>query len=243
MKKIYRFKEIGSTQDKAKELASRKVPGGIVVVADTQAGGKGRFGREWLSPVGGLWFSRVLYPEISPGEVPRLTMLAGVAVAEAVKTYCGVELKLKWPNDVVHEGKNGIMKAGGILTEAVLVRKKVEYAVMGIGINVNNTVGDRESPAVSLKQLAGTKLGIEGLLKEVLRQFDNYYLVFTQSGIGPVWERYRELSATIGRKVVVDCGNKIREGAVSDIQSDGALVLKSGGKKIKILAGDIRILR
>ncbi len=241
--KIYKFKEIGSTQDKARELAGRNAPEGIVVVADSQSGGKGRFGREWLSPKGGLWFSMLIYPDISPADAPKLTMLAGVAVVDAIKIFCGVKLGIKWPNDIVFIGKkDDCKKVSGILTEASFKKRKVDHVIIGVGINVNNTVDKKEIPAASLLGITGRMISVESLLREILRQFENYYHVFTESGIGPVWEKCRELSVMTGKRVIIERDEGKVEGVVTGIREDGALEMESNGKRITVLAGDIKVL-
>jgi len=244
MRKIYHFDEVDSTQSVMKGLAEEKVPDRSVVFADVQTDGKGRFGRKWVSPAGGLWFSMVLYPQMEPEEAVKLTIIAGIAAVETVKELAGIELKLKWPNDIVHEDAGGgIHKAGGILTETVLGRKKIKYAVIGMGINVNNDMGKEKTGAVSLKKLCGRKIRIKELLKEIITKFDNYYQVLASGGFEPVVEIYRKLSLLTGRKVTVDSGGRTLSGTVKAIDADGSLILATAEGEKKLFAGEVSIVK
>ncbi|NTW05163.1 MAG: biotin--[acetyl-CoA-carboxylase] ligase, partial [Peptococcaceae bacterium] len=131
---IYYFKTVQSTNQEARRLAQEGVPHGALIIAEEQTGGKGRFGRVWFSPKTlGIWASLVLRPEISPENAPPVTMLAAVAVAVAVENITGIALGIKWPNDLLYENK----KACGILTEMNGEMDKVNFLILGLGINVN----------------------------------------------------------------------------------------------------------
>ena len=244
MKKIYWFKKVTSTQDKARSIAGKATGKGAVIASSVQTAGRGRFGKEWFSPKGGLWFSILLYPEISPKEASMLTMVAGVAVIETLKVFYDIKVEMKWPNDiVVKDKKGGLRKVGGILTEASIKNKKLEYVIIGAGINVNNNIDRKALKASSIRTISGRKLDLKKLLNKILMCFDTYYFIFIQSGRKTIIDKCRELMALTGRKVIVDNGGKLIKGIVSGIADDGSLLLKSGGKRIKILAGEVKLMK
>lgn len=244
MRKIYWFTKVTSTQDKARDIAGKATGKGAVIASLAQTAGKGRFGKEWFSPKGGLWFSILLYPEISPKEASMLTMVAGVSVIEALKVFYDIKVEMKWPNDIViKDKKGGLRKVGGILTEASIKNKKLEYVIIGTGINVNNLVDMKVFKAISIKGIAGRKLDLKKLLNKILMCFDTYYFIFMQNGRKIIIDKCRELMVLTGREVVVDNGGKLIKGIVSGIGEDGSLLLKSGGKRIKVFAGEVSLTK
>jgi BirA family biotin operon repressor/biotin-[acetyl-CoA-carboxylase] ligase len=152
---LYLFQRIGSTNDEARRLAQAAAPEGLLVVAEAQTAGRGRAGRRWLTPAGSaLAFSLVLRPAIPPAQATRLTMIAGLAVCEAIELVTGLPVSLKWPNDIWLAGQ----KAGGILVETATTAgddQPVEYAVVGIGLNVH------EAPPASAVDFPATALSLQ----------------------------------------------------------------------------------
>ncbi|WP_297467211.1 biotin--[acetyl-CoA-carboxylase] ligase, partial [Thermococcus sp.] len=158
--KVIRFTEVNSTNDYAREIAE-EVPEGTVVVAKRQTSGRGRNGRNWASPEGGLWMTAILKPMASPEHVPKLVFVGALAVVDTLAKY-GIPAELKWPNDVLVDGK----KIAGILSEC----KLHHFALLGIGLNVNNDIPEElKGTAVSIKDLLGREVNLDEVLQRVLR--------------------------------------------------------------------------
>lgn len=239
--RIERFKDVTSTQDVAKELAEAGAAEGTVVVAERQDKGRGRLGRKWLSPSGGLWFSIILRPNIPANDASRLTLMAAVAIAGALRDQAGIEAHIKWPNDVLVNGK----KVCGILTEGGVRGHVLEYVAIGIGIDVNNNVDDLPSellvPATTLKDEAGQELDLSELLNCCLRSLETEYKDLHEFNL--ILSRWRMLSAVIDQRVSVSEQMKSVEGKAIDIDETGALLVADDNGTIhKILTGDLKIL-
>ena len=220
------FKEVDSTNRVAKELSE------AVVMAERQTAGRGRLGRQWMSERGGLYFSMALSPGLPVSEVPKLTLTAGVAVAEALSF---ANARLKWPNDVLVEGK----KVCGILSEVVGEDLSVKV-VVGIGVNVSNPVPEN-IPATNLIQL-GYDADILDVFELVIDRFSRRYAQLISGEWEEIRERWVELSDTIGRRVKVSVGGKSHEGVAVGIDSDGALLIEDGGLK-RIFSGECFYVR
>jgi BirA family biotin operon repressor/biotin-[acetyl-CoA-carboxylase] ligase len=167
-----------STNGLAKELASRGARDGTVVVAGAQTCGRGRLGSEWVSPAGGLWFSVVLRPGVEPSDVIKLVFVAGLAVAKALCELCGLDVAVKWPNDVLVRGK----KVCGILAEMSTRGRGVDYVVLGIGVNANFEVSALPERlwhgATSLRTELGRRICLERLLRVILEELEGAYDLF-----------------------------------------------------------------
>ena len=231
-------KETTSTQEIAKALASQGVAEGTITVAETQSGGRGRVGRQWSSPQGGIYFSIVLRPDMKPSEALRLPLVAGVAVAQAVKRNTKIAPKLKWPNDIMIQDR----KVGGILTEMGAEMDSLNWVIVGIGLNVNTShksfPEDVEGIATSLMEAGGKSIPRVKLLQDILVEFESLYGELAKSGFEPIRARWKALSNTIGANVVVSMPTEQITGLAIDIDSDGALILKKeNGSLEKIIAG------
>jgi BirA family biotin operon repressor/biotin-[acetyl-CoA-carboxylase] ligase len=236
-RRIEYYEEVGSTNDIARELASKGAPEGTLVIAERQTKGRGRLGREWLSPRGGLWFSIILRPKLAPGEVARLALMLGVVVARVLNAY-GLRCRLKWPNDVLVRGR----KVCGILTEIDAEMDRVNYVVAGIGINVNNEVRDFPAEfrhaATTMKAELGREVARAPLLRHLLEELEEYYGRLAREDQA-VLEEWRELSSTLGKRVRVVTQSRTLEGIALDIADDGALLLQlEDGRVERILSGD-----
>ncbi|MFA6384553.1 MAG: biotin--[acetyl-CoA-carboxylase] ligase, partial [Candidatus Omnitrophota bacterium] len=236
-KAVYYYDHIASTMDAATQLAQDKAPEGTVVVAETQTSGRGRLGRSWASPkYKGLYFSVIVRPDTSVSEVASITLMAAVSVCEAVRRICGFETRIKWPNDIFLENK----KLGGILTEMNAGIGRVNYCVIGIGVNVNGDKKTLVDGAVSLAQQSGGVVSRVDLFREMLRQFENYYLKFKKQEFGEILEAWRQFSATLGRRVRIDMHKGRLDGVAVDIDADGGLLVRRDSGLIeKVLAGDV----
>jgi len=241
--RVYYFERVTSTMDIARELAEKDEPEGTVVVAETQTTGRGRFQREWYSPPGGVYFSLILRPAFLAENVPKINFLAAVAVAETLKELYRLNVKTKWPNDILV----GEKKICGILTEAGMEGKKLKWVILGIGINANfeiKKLGKTIIPATSLKEELKKEVSLEELLQRLFERLESNYLRVKKEGFAWLLKRWKTFSDTLGRNVKVQTSEGIFLGKALDINSDGALVLRlSNGKKKKILAGDCYHLR
>jgi len=236
-------REIESTNQYALEIASRGAEEGTVVLAEWQTRGRGRMSREWVSPPGvGIYMTVILRPGASVRELPKYTLLAGVAVAEAVRETAALPATIKWPNDVLIDGK----KFCGILEETFITGSKINYIVIGIGINVNTDPAElpatSRSAPTSLKAEKGAPVDRRKLLQTVLRKLDSGYLDIKAGRGEDIVHKWRGLSTTLGRKVKVELPDGPLEGQAMDIDSDGGLLISADGELKKIMAGDIIFL-
>jgi BirA family biotin operon repressor/biotin-[acetyl-CoA-carboxylase] ligase len=243
-KDILHYKETDSTNTVAKDLAVRGAPEGTLVVAEKQTRGKGRRGRTWFSPAGsGIYASLILRPVISPGEAPRITLMTAVAVAEALLALIPLAFKIKWPNDILVNGK----KIAGILTEISTEMDSVDYIVVGLGLNVNTPKGnftqDIREKATSILVETGKPFSRIKLLQACLQWYELYYERFQKGEFAPILDRWKELADIIGQLITVDMAGKMYSGKVMDVDNDGILILKDDEDKThRIFSGDVTLL-
>jgi len=240
-KVIHSLAEVDSTNSYASRLASDGAPEGTVVVSDRQTAGRGRLGRKWASPPGvNIYMSVILRPEIPPSEAPMLTLAASVAVAQALRGLYGLQAEIKWPNDVLMDGR----KAVGILTEMSAEPDRVRHIVLGVGIDVNMT---RESFPKELKNIAtsvmaelGKKVDRAELVRRFLLELEKTYAMLTGGKKEAVLNAWRGLSCTLGRKVRVVTPRGEATGLARDIDESGALIVELGGGRVeKVTSGDV----
>lgn len=220
VKRIYYYPETDSTNNRARNLES-----GSFVIARRQLSGKGRLGREWMSEKGGLYFSFVLEPPFGVEDVPKITLTAGVAVAESLADF---NAKLKWPNDVLIHGK----KVCGILSEISGEVERLKI-IVGVGINVKNPVPEGATNLAAFNP----EVSLNEVLKEVVRSFIDYYDRLCSGKWEEIRQRWIELSDTIGKKVKVNVAGKIYSGKAIGLDVDGGLLIESNGVE-KIYSGD-----
>ncbi|MEI6437917.1 MAG: biotin--[acetyl-CoA-carboxylase] ligase [Candidatus Omnitrophota bacterium] len=231
------FDEMPSTMDEGFQLGMNGAPEGTLVVAETQTKGRGRLGRAWSSPKGkGLYCSLLLRPALSTAEAARLTLVSAVALSEAVETVTGLRPLIKWPNDLLLSGK----KLAGILTELRAEVDRVDFAVVGIGLNVNSAVKELPPEGTSLSEVKGELCDRAEILRAFLRCFEKRYLQLKKSGFGSALEEWRRRSATIGRRVRFEERGRQREGLATGLDEDGGLLVRlDTGEIIKRMAGDV----
>lgn len=226
--KVILLDEVSSTNDYAKRIAP-EVPEGTVVVAKRQTAGRGRKGRSWASPEGGLWMSVVLKP---PRVDPRLVFVGALAVTDTLADF-GISAGIKWPNDVWAGGR----KVSGILAEG----RGQEYTVLGIGLNVNNSIPEElGEKAISMAELLGSEVPLERVLERLLRHLDGWYRVFLERP-DLLMTKVRESTFIIGMTVTVEEGNAKVTGRVLDVLEDGSLLLSAEGKLTRVLYGDVSL--
>ena len=232
-----------SSNEVLKKLAAQGAADGTVCVAEEQTGGKGRLRRGWFSPkYKGLWFSVLLKPTFLPQDAPQMTLLSAVAVVRAIRETCHVDAQIKWPNDVLLSGR----KLVGILTEMSAEFGHINYLVVGIGINVcvpkEMVPEDLRESAVSIEDVTGSHVDRAALLGKVLDYMEEYYNVACEKGFAPIFEQWRQYSATLGKQVKVISPDKTYVGTAVDIDNTGALqVRKEDGTLETVLAGDVSI--
>jgi len=230
--RIHHFKEIGSTMAVARELGKKGVEEGTIVIAESQSHGRGRLSRKWFSPRGGIYFTIILKPKISPIYAPRINLMASVAVAKAIRKLYGLKAELKWPNDVLLAGK----KVCGILAEMEAEVDAISYVNLGIGINVNASVSQCEKGATSLRDELGREVSRREFLSTVLREINEQQAVLTGAELLREW---RSLSATLNREVRIVAPGEEIVGQAVDIDASGALILRSGDGSLRsAVAGD-----
>jgi BirA family biotin operon repressor/biotin-[acetyl-CoA-carboxylase] ligase len=230
--RMHYFPEIGSTMDAARELAKKGAREGTVVIAEAQTRGRGRLGRDWLSPEGGLYFTIVLRPRMNPACAPRVNLMAAVVVATTIRKLFGLRAELKWPNDVLIEGR----KVCGILAEMDAEMDVINFVNVGIGINANTSVPQFERTATSLKDVLGRKVSRTELLRALLAEIDRRERLLMQAGLLKEWKR---LSVTLGREVRIVSLDEEVTGQAVDIDPMGALVVRDKKGSLRaVLVGD-----
>lgn len=241
-KEIKYFKETESTNIIANEIAA-SVDEGTLVIAESQTAGRGRLGRKWISPEGGIWLSIILKPGIQPLHATRITFLAGVSVARAIRNL-GLPAKIKWPNDILINGK----KACGILTEIRAEADIIDYLIIGIGVDANidteSFPDEIRDISTSLKKEMGDKINRVDFVRKLLEEFDELYLKFQKDGFKSILEEWRNMSATIGEWVKITTQTHTIYGEAIGVNNEGALILETGeGHLEKIVAGSCEHLR
>ncbi|NLE64457.1 MAG: biotin--[acetyl-CoA-carboxylase] ligase [Elusimicrobia bacterium] len=234
---VHHFETLPSTMDEAFRLAGEGAPEGTIVIAEAQTRGRGRLGRSWVSPKGkGLYFSLILRPSCPLAEIPRLTLLAAVAVSEAVEAVSGVRLLIKWPNDLLF----GKKKVVGILTEMRAEMDRVDFVVLGIGANIQARSGSLPPEAIALEEAAACSLSRVALLQEMLRILEKWYSLAGKNGFAEVLKVWRERSATLGQRVhFEDRGRNVSGKAVGLADDGGLLVELSDGTVVKRISGEV----
>jgi BirA family biotin operon repressor/biotin-[acetyl-CoA-carboxylase] ligase len=242
-KTVLFLKEVDSTNSWAKRLACSGAQEGTIAIAKTQTCGRGRLEHLWYSPVGGLWFSVILRPKINASQAPQLTMLAGLSVTQTLRDIFNFDAQVKWPNDVLVNGK----KICGILGEANSEADKVSFAVAGIGLNANFDVHEAlpesvAASATSLQTEIGYKVGLKQLMIALLKRLEGNYDIYLNKGFSSILAEWKRYSRFIGHEVdVVDQG-KIFKGTAEDVDEDGALMLRLGDGTLKhFLAADVSL--
>jgi BirA family transcriptional regulator, biotin operon repressor / biotin---[acetyl-CoA-carboxylase] ligase len=240
-KRIIVLNTVTSTMDEAFRLGMDNCPEGTVVCAEAQSKGRGRLGRIWTSPKAkGLYFSFVLRPSLPLSQLPQLTLMSAVAVSEAIENISELKPSIKWPNDILL----GSHKLAGILTELRAESDRVNFVVVGIGLNVNTSSHQLTSGACSLKVAAGHSFDRTKVFQAILRSLEKWYLKLLSLEFAQVLEEWKKRSATLKKRIQITDSNGIVEGEAIDLDSDGALLIrKDNGIIVKKTAGDVFILR
>jgi BirA family biotin operon repressor/biotin-[acetyl-CoA-carboxylase] ligase len=248
---VHYLRTVDSTSSKLKALAQDGAAAGTVVLADEQTGGRGRTGRTWFSPAGlGVWMSVLLRWELSAERLAPLSIAAAISVADALRELTGLDVRVKWPNDLLVDGR----KLGGLLVESIQTAgESVQSAVLGIGLNANLAETDLPAElvgiATSLRVALGRPVPRLELLRTMLLALEQCFERYEREGIEGFRERWKELSSTLGREVTVTpsvpsagAAEPIATGTVIGLAESGALLLTdSSGTRREIWFGDITL--
>ena len=240
--KMRYFEHTPSTNLVGKQLSSEGDPGklhGMVIIAEEQTGGVGRMGRAWISPAGGIWISIILKPHVPIDHIFMITMAGSVAVARAIRKEFELGALIKWPNDIFI----GKKKIGGLLLEMAAEADTVNYCVLGIGIDVNNPVGDfsadLQRDITSISGEVGHVVDRAAFLARILKEFENRYQLLESGEYDAITQEWKSLSATLENRVQIRTLKNSFEGDAIDIDQYGALIVrKDNGKLERVIAGD-----
>ncbi len=238
---VHFLESVESTQKIAHRLAQENAPEGTLVIAEEQVSGRGRMARSWHSPKGtGIWMSLLLRPSLPPQKAPQFTLIAAVAIVEAIKDKCDLDVDIKWPNDLLINGK----KVTGILTELQADSEQIHSLIIGMGINVNQSAEDFSD---DIREIA-TSLHIEsektfsraGIVQEILSNLEKYYAVYIKEGFEPIKEIWEKYAVTIGKQITARTLNKEIKGFASGITNEGVLkLIDETGETHLIYSADI----
>jgi BirA family biotin operon repressor/biotin-[acetyl-CoA-carboxylase] ligase len=238
------FEQVDSTNRYAKQIAEGGFLDGTVIMADEQLNGRGRMGRNWVSPKGkGIWMTIMLKPKINPADASKVTLLAACAICKAIEVICGLYTKIKWPNDIVLNGK----KLCGILTEMSAEIDEINYLIIGIGVNVNIDLDEfpkeLQDIATSIKIEKGDMVIRKEVAAAIINHFERYYKAFIKTGsIKEYINEYKEKSAVLGKEVIVTSSTLELRGTVVDISEEGQLQLELKDGSIKeIISGEVSL--
>jgi BirA family biotin operon repressor/biotin-[acetyl-CoA-carboxylase] ligase len=237
------FQETTSTNDVVEKLARDGVKEGVVVFSESQTRGRGRLGRKWVSPRGrGLWFSVLLRPALRPEAVTQLTIAAATALCRGIEKVAGVRPDVKWPNDLLVRGR----KTAGVLTELSAELDKVKSVILGIGVDVNQTVADfpveLRRIATSLRIEAGRLLDRAELAASLLGELDREYALIHAGKFDAVADEWERRCTTLGCQLVIDVGGRQVRGRAESLDPDGALLVRTQhGHLERIMGGDVTV--
>lgn len=230
-----------STNEEAKKIAREGAEEGTIVVAEEQITGHGRLARGFYSPFAkGIWFSLILRPKFFPMEASKCTLLAAVGVCRGIRRMGLADAGIKWPNDILVHGK----KLVGILTLMSASMEKIDYIIMGIGINTgikkNEFPEDFREGATSFLN-EGINVSRKDLLAAILGELEKEYSIAQNEGFDKVLDDWRALSVTLGQEVRVIFGDDSYTGKAVDIDRDGCLLVNTGSEVKRVIAGDVSI--
>lgn len=241
-RRVVYFEETDSTNLRAKEAGEKGETHGSLYVADCQISGKGRRGRSWESPSGtSIYMTLLLRPKILPGKAPQMTLLMALAVADGIRKVTGLSTQIKWPNDIILNGK----KICGILTEMSAEIDYINYVVVGVGINCNQETFPEElqEKATSLKLESGQEIQRAAVIAAVMESFEKYYQIFEKTeDLSGFLDEYNELLVNREREVLVLEPGQEYEAYALGINSSGELIVKTAdGQKREIFAGEVSV--
>lgn len=230
--KIFHFPELDSTMDQARRIARQGVRHASCVIAEVQTASRGRLDRQWASARGGLWFTLILKPDLPPPLAWTVNFAASACMSEVLAGLFDLDVRVKWPNDLLLQGR----KLSGMLSEMETRADMVNFLFLGIGLNVNNETESDEYQAISLKTALGKPVSRKQILARFLDLFESRITAVDPARIISQW---KERTATIGTKVRVQTHDRVYEGRALDVDDTGALIVKGRDGIIrKIIYGD-----
>ena len=236
--------QVTSTNDVIEQMTTENPTEGLVVFAESQTKGRGRLGRRWSSPSGkGVWFSILLYPNLHPTEITQLTAATATALTRAIANETGLQAEIKWPNDLLLDGK----KVAGILTELQAELDQVHHVIIGIGIDVQQSPSDFPSElrksATSLKMALGHPVDRPSLATSLLRELDHDYARILDREFKELAEEWESRCSTLGQHVSIEVGARTLRGRAESLNPNGALLIRTDhGRLERVTGGDVLIL-
>ena len=240
-REILCFRKVFSTNSIAKFLANHGTKEGTVLISEIQTNARGRSGKKWEAPEGGVWMSLLLRPHIPPARIGLITLTTGVAIAKTIKTL-GLDAKIKWPNDVLIHGD----KISGVLTEVNATLNEIDWIVVGIGIDSNFKLDalseDVRNGTTTLTEELPSDTDANSLIAKFLNEFEEVYDLYKEGEVETILTDWRSLSDTIGKYVnITQTGGKITQGYVVGINHEGSLIIeRQDGTLEKIISGELR---
>jgi BirA family biotin operon repressor/biotin-[acetyl-CoA-carboxylase] ligase len=243
-KRIYYFPTIDSTQNFAVELASKKLENGTLVISEKQTHGRGRLDRKWISPSGGIWLSLILHPEFDISMSTLFPLITSLALAIAIERVLKIKPNLKWPNDVTVNGK----KVAGILIDASVESGKIDYLILGIGINFKINPDEIEKSVKHTPNYYGVTTLLKKnenvspikLVQRFLFELERLYQISLKNESELLIEQWTKRSSTIGKSIAITLPNGTLRGKALRVDDDGALVVSNKGKIQRVVVGDVR---
>lgn len=233
-RRVHLYDEVRSTQDVLRELAEQGAPEGTLVIAEQQTQGRGRMGRHWVSPSGkGVWMSLLLRPSLPMQRTPQLTLLAAVALSRAVARVVPLEIGIKWPNDLLVDGR----KISGILLESAAEDERIRYVVAGMGVSVNLETEDFPpevlEKAISLRMAAGHPVDRTSLIAAALEEFERLYELYAAEGFEPIRALWEAHAVTLGKRTSLHTPQGLIEGVPVGLDELGGLRVKLDDGSLK----------
>ncbi|MHA1973779.1 MAG: biotin--[acetyl-CoA-carboxylase] ligase [Candidatus Hodarchaeales archaeon] len=237
---IFKYKNVGSTNSIAKILIKEEISNGIAIVAETQTSGKGQYGNFWESPRGGLWATLALKPVLEISNLSAIPILSAIAIGNVLASY-NLKPLLKWPNDILIA--NNYKKVAGILVEGKITQFTLNYVLIGIGMNVNNTL---DQFSVSLRQKVTTifeetkqKIEILKLLEKIILEIEHYIVALKQDGKSRILSKWKKMDNILGKQVQIKTSKKIFTGEAINLTKYGEIVIKTKDNKLHTFSSGI----
>jgi BirA family transcriptional regulator, biotin operon repressor / biotin---[acetyl-CoA-carboxylase] ligase len=243
---IHFFDKIESTQDCALSMAQNDSPSGTVIIAEKQSAGRGRMGKKWISPKGGLWMSIILQPRFTSRKISLIQFIGALAVGDSILEMTGIVCTHKWPNDILIRGK----KVCGILVDTNFEGDKGGTVVVGIGLNANfstqelfnSATLEGSSDVTTLRDEIKHDIALNDITKLIIEKLEHYYLLLEDGKTEEIIESWKRGSEIFGQRVTVKDGNNVFYGRALDLDDSGALLITlADGSVKKILFGEVRV--
>lgn len=243
--RIYSYAEVGSTNDLARKLIEKKNQIGFVIVAEKQTAGKGQEGRFWESPNGGLWSSLAIQPQIELKLVGMVPIISALGIANALETF-DIRTLLKWPNDILV--RHNLKKIGGILVEGKITQFSLNYLIIGIGLNINNTLNQfsiaLQDQITTVYEEFNVEIDLDILLQEIIQQIEDCFRILKSYGPQPLLSEWKKKDNILGMNIIVQSPEGEYQGKAVDISPYGQLVLEiSESDKVIIPTGTVTFLK